>query len=199
MPTSSLNDVFRVAARLNVPVTGDFVNVFHYKLTGGVDLDDEDVADDLTAIIDMLYSKFYGMISSDAAFVDINIFNVTQDRPLGSYAWPTMVNGARTGDMLPPQVAAFVRGITGYSRNWARKFFGPIGETDNLNEGYIAPASMPLLVTAAAEWVVSTAIVLNTWYPVVYHARTGQWRELVSALVTNVWATIRRRRAGRGA
>lgn len=194
------NDILRVAARLNVPVVGDFVNVFHYRQTDIGLPSEATVLADFAEIMEALYSTVVAGISAEAEFVDINVFNITQDRPMGSIAWPTLTAGGAAGDMLPAQAAAFVRATTGFSRNWAKKFIGPCSEGSSTPQGFVAAALVALLEAFAAEWITTaTPTPTNTYESVVYHRSADTWRVLTSGIVTNVWATIRRRRVGVGA
>jgi len=192
------SDILRIAARLNYVGIGDFVNVYHYRLTTAGFVTDAMVVDDLAEIMDALYATISPSISDYANFVDVNIFNVTQDRPLGSTAWPTMTSGEASGDVLPSQVAAFVRATTGYSRNWARKFLGPFLEASNTSDGRVYSTLLGRLASFLAEWLVTTADTYGDYLPVVYHSKTSTWKVLIDGVVRNVWATVRRRRVGRG-
>lgn len=199
MPVAQ-DDILRIAARLNVPLTGDFVNVFHYKQLAAVAISDAVTLSNVATMIDELYQTVNAGISTEANYVDINVFDVTQDRPIGSVAWPTLSSGAAAGDMLPAQTAAFVRAATGFSRNWAKKFIGPCSEGSSTPQGFVATALSTLLTAFAAEWISGANGDPSANYePVVYHRSADLWRPLKTGIVTNVWATIRRRRAGTGA
>lgn len=199
MPTEQ-NDILRVAARLSIADVGDFVNVFHYRQTGATPVSDQDTLEDMGIAMDDIYTPLAARQAVTVTYEDVNAFNVTQGRPLGTIDWPVLTSGGSGTDPLPAQVAAFVRGTTGYSRNWARKFFGPFNEQDSTGNGFIASALLTALGDAAANWISGP---LSGWIgqyvPVVLDADAGQWRQVIEAIISNVWATVRRRRAGRGA
>lgn len=194
-----LNDIFRVAARMNQPSVGDFVNVYHFKLTNLVNGSDFEVTDDLTKMVDKMYSFISSAMPDGMTFADINVFNVTQNKPLGSYPWNTQVAGGQAADELAAQTAAFIRGTTGFSRNWARKFIGPFTENSNYPGGLIGTPLMNALTNFGAEWLSTTyAGLTNDFAPVVRYAYAGTWEQITGIVLTNIWATIRRRRVGRG-
>jgi hypothetical protein len=192
------DDILRVAARMNYVGIGDFVNVFHFRCNTSPFVTDGYALVDMALVMDALYDTIAPSLSDYANFVDVNVFNVTQDRPLGSTAWPTQTTGEASGDVLPSQCAAFVRATTGYSRNWARKFLGPFLEASNTSDGRVYSTLLTRLANFLAEWLVSTAVTTGTYTPVVYHSKTSTWKALVDGVVRNVWATVRRRRVGRG-
>jgi len=192
--STNVLDILRVAARLNVPTIGDFVNVYHFRYGGASPQSDEDTLTDMQLRIDKLYSVCNDFFSPDADYVDINVFNFTQSRPLGSVPFSTLVSGNASGDLLPPQTAAFVRGLTGYSRNWAKKFIGPTVEGYSDSNGSIGATGVTQLNNYSAEWLSSTATQIGTWAPVVFHHAGNVWRIITSTEFNNFWATMRRRK-----
>jgi len=198
MPTNP-QDILRVAARSSIAGVGDFVNVYHYRYKGAGVYADLATTTDLVLEMDALYTTIVSKINSNCLFQDVNVYNVTQFRPLGTFPWPVLVAGASGGDPLPAQVAAFVRGLSGYSRNWAKKFIGPLSEGDNTPTGTLSSNLLADLVNFGIEWVTPALPGFNTIFePVVYHKQFDLWRVLTSSVVTNLWATVRRRRVNRG-
>jgi len=198
--TVSMGDKLRIAARLNNSEHGDCTNVFHVQFEGAAPVADTVAVDACAAWMEEVYGPIKNNIVDNYDFEDINVFNVTQGRPLGVVAWPTFVKGGDTGgEMMAPQVAAFVRGTTGYSRNWAKKFFGGLGEAVCTDTGFLSSAFMANLATLGAAWVAGyTTVPGSELGPVVYHLSAAQWRTITEVVIRNVWSTIRTRRAGRG-
>jgi len=193
------NDILRVAARASIAGVGDFVNVFHYRYTGAGAYADLATVTDLALEMDTLYTILAPRISNLCLYQDVNVYNATQFRPLGVVPFPVLVAGGSGGDPLPAQVAGFVRGLSGYSRNWARKFIGPIGEADNTPTGVLSATLLGALVSFGAEWVFPALPGFSSIFtPVVYHSKFDLWRPLTSAVISNLWATVRRRRVNRG-
>src|SRR5512134_167816 len=193
MPTVD-GDIFRVAARMNQSGSGDFVNVYHYRVETVVQAADFYALQDFSDIMDRLYTQIYTAMPDGMTFEDVNVFNVTQNRPLGSLAFPVLTAGSQATDDLPPQCAAFVRGLTGYSRNWARKFIGPLCENQNQPGGLIGTSMISALTNYGANWLdPSLATPVNTYVPVVRYAVGGNWQAITAIVLSNIWATMRRR------
>lgn len=193
-------DIIRVATKL-VDILGfQVVNVWHFKC----DLitppsTDALVMADLAARMELIYTEILTDLHNSLTFLDINFFNVTQDAPMGTLFWPTLTTGGAGGDPMPSQAAAMVRAETGKSRNWARKFFGTFGEGTNTSLGLIVAGAVTHLVNLGAVWITPYAGVVGTYIPVVWYNKDAEWRSLTRGIVRNVWSTVRRRRAGRGA
>jgi len=196
-----LNDILRVAARMHHALHGDLVNVYHLRVEDIASMDDSIALDACAEWIETLYTTVVSHMAQAWTFEDINVFDVTQDRPLGSAAWPTLVDGGdEYNDTQPPQVAALVRATTGYSRNWARKFLGGFSEARNTAQGFLDSTLVTALGNFALAWI--TPLVeaeAYTLQPVVWHKGASLWRPLVEGVVRNVWSTVRTRRTGRGA
>lgn len=193
------NDILRVAARMHLGTHGDLVNVYHFRKSDATPQTDGETRVDLSLWIDELYDEIDNYLSVDLDFIDINYFNVTQDRPLGSGLWPTLVAGTRTGHPLPAQLAVFLQGNTGYSRNWARKFIGGFSENENSATGFLEALLLSAMAGFAARWLSGpVAAMTGDWDPVVFHYDLNDYREIIEVIIRNVWSTVRRRRAGRG-
>lgn len=194
-------DILRVACRMHHATHGDLVNVFHYRSTSAAPVDDSDVLGDMAAYMDTLYKTIDQDMHKDWTFEDVNVFDVTQNRPLGVAAWPTLVAGGdEYNDCQPSQVAALVRGTTGYSRNWARKFIGGLTEARNTSGGFVDSTTMTDLAAFAAAWIAGgLGSGGETFEPVVWHKAASMWRPITEAVIRNVWSTVRTRRTGRGA
>jgi len=197
--TVQYGDILRVSTRLNVSDTGDVVNVFHYNYLGEGPAPDYQVLGQLAAVMDVLYQTFDQFVTERAVYVDVNVFDVTQARPLGSDPWPTLEYGLAIGDMLPMQTASFVRGLSGYSRNWARKFLGPFAEGANSSNGSVSSTLLGAMGEFGAEWIHGTSLYAEHYEAIVRYKKAETWKPLIAFVVTDVWATVRRRRAGRGA
>jgi hypothetical protein len=194
-----LNDILRVATRIKDYQGEDVVNVWHVRSDSVTPVDEAAAMVELGEYMELIYGCFDNHIDDNAHFYDINVFNVTQNSPMGSTAWPTFTNGSGTGDVLPAQTACLIRGTTGKSRNWARKFLGPFTESMNTDEGRINGTLVTELIAAGVAWLAGYTGSFGDWVPVVWHHKDSVWRTLVSVVVRDIWSTIRRRRIGRGA
>lgn len=198
MPTNP-QDILRVAATMNQLAIGDFVNVFHYRYDSVGTLSDTATGEDMSHLMDEMYAELTSSMPDGLNFIDVNVFNVTQSRPYGGFVWPTLTTGGQAAEELPAQIAGFVRGLSGFSRNWARKFVGPFCENLNIAGGTIAPGLVTALTNWAVDWMSADPLtIVGAYTPVVRYAAGGIWAPITSIVVSNIWATLRRRRIGRG-
>jgi hypothetical protein len=193
-------DILRVAARLNGAAHGDITNVWHVRFNGPGPITDAVAVSACVNYMEDVYTPVKSNITDNYDFEDVNVFNVTQDKPAGVAAWSTLVKGGDTGgETMPPQVAAFVRGTTGYSRNWAKKFIGGLGEAVCNDAGFVSDTFLANLAALGVAWLTGYSFATdNTLTPVVYHLSGATWRDIVEVVVRNVWSTVRTRRTGRG-
>lgn len=196
--TVNTGDIIRVAARLKDQDNQDVVNVWHVVSHTLTPVTDANAMSDVADYMEEIYDEVRPHIHSGADFYDINFFNVTQDHPMGSVPWPTLTVGAGSGDPLPSQVSAMIRGTTGQSRNWARKFFGPYSETSNTDNGLIVSTVQAELVAAGVAWLAGHTGTHIIVAPVVWNKKIGAWYAVTAAIVRDIWSTVRRRRKGRG-
>lgn len=199
---TNVGDILRVSAIMKNVDSGMVANVFHLRLASvsSGPISDEDTKIDVAAYLNGLYSPMNNLIANDIRYDTINVFNITQDRPYGNQPWPTLVQGTNTDELLPSTVAAFVQGNTGFSRCWARKFISGFTTASNTSNGFIEPATLTALAGWGSRWVAGyTSLANSTYWPVVYRSVVALWVPVVEVIVKDVWATIRRRRANRGA
>jgi hypothetical protein len=197
-----LSDVLRVTAIMKEEDAGIQANVYLVRIHSitGAGIADATVLADMADYLDGMYDNIDTLMSNRVDFYQVNVFNVTQDRPLGNTSWPTLTHGNEGANILPTQVAAFIQGNTGYSRCWARKFVGGFTETHNESGGIIAAALIAALVNMASDWLAGwTGTGGDTYEPVVYSSKFGLYRVVAEAVIREIWATIRRRRIGKGA
>jgi hypothetical protein len=190
-----IGDKIRVAARTTLSGVGDFVNVYHFLLDTGILPSDNQVLLDVADIMDALYDVVKDFFPTNLSFVDVNAFDVTQNRPLGSTPWPNLTAGTNNAETLPGQLCTFIRGTTGFSRNWAKKFIGPLTEQWNGGDGFITNAALAKMVLFGAEWLLSTATPIGTYVPIVHYATTNTWQPITDTVFDNRFAVQRRRRA----
>lgn len=193
-------DIIRVAPRLSKPGTGDFVNVYFFEVTAPVTDTDGDILASLATLMDTMYNSFLSSIHTSVNFEDINLFNETQSIPYGNVPWPTLTSGTGgSSDSLPGQVALFMRGLSGFSKSWARKFIGPFVEATNGLDGTIASGLMTQAAAFGALWLAGATAPSSTFMrPVFFATRATVWRPIIEIAISNVWATFRTRRVGRG-
>lgn len=199
---TELNDILRVTALMQNVTSGALANVFLVKVTTKTSspLSDAQTLLDMGQYMDDLYSNINAAMDNETAFDVVNVFNVTQDRPLGNTAWPVLTMGLHADQPLPSQCACFLQGNTGFSKSWARKFLGAFTEAHCGATGKIENTLLSQLLNFAADWLLGyTSAGSDVYTPVVYSSKVMLYRTIIEVVIRNIWATIRRRRIGRGA
>lgn len=197
-----VGDILRVSAIMENADSGMVANVFTVEVLAlpGSSISDSTAKTDLAAYMNGLYSPLNGRIANDIFYRTINVFHITEDRPLGNVAWPSLTQGTNADEILPSTVAAFIQGNTGYSRTWARKFLGGFTVSSNTSNGFIEPTALTDLASWGARWVAGYTSGAGSQYgPVVWRSNMAAYVPVSEIIVRDVWATIRRRRAYRGA
>jgi hypothetical protein len=195
------NDIIRVACGFRHSTGGQQVNVYHLRVTDpGDPVDDDAILEDIVDYFDNLYGVINTDVSNKVAYTEIGLFNESQMYSYAPYLWPTRTTGAATGsDSLPPQVAAFVRGTTGYSRNWMKKWLPTFGEETTQGDGKFNTTTMGHLTTFAGnftdQFTVGNAGIAEF---VVWHKDTMGFHKVTGARVSDIPGTMQRRKPGRG-
>jgi hypothetical protein len=178
----------------------DVQNVFTASMSSGVGMPNEDAMDDLAAWVDDLYDVVDDIMPTQLVFVDIDFYNLTNDTPMGTLAWPTMTTGqAASNEIAASGVAAVITAFTSIVRVHGRKFFGPIVET-LIDEGYLGTTVMTGMATVITKWI--TPFVGGTsgetWTPGVWRRATSGFAAFRDAVVRNIPGYQRRRKANVG-
>jgi hypothetical protein len=144
------DDVVRVTCSFVYDDASVIQNVFYYQNMGSSAVDDADVLTDLVGEIDGYYGALTSTWSSRMVPRDLILHNVTQDVPIGSSPWPTLVDGQSALESLPLQCAPLVSFQTGITKAVGRKYLPPVDEAHNAHGGALAA---PLLADMLA-WAV---------------------------------------------
>lgn len=198
MPTVNGNCI-RVAARQLLNGTDEIVNVFHFTVSVAGTNGDQGILDEAAAKLSNAWVELAGILPNDLAPNIVDVYNVTQDYPLGSTAWEgAYTGGTSSGEYLPPQVSLLVLWNTSVKRVQGKTYLGPIVETVHADGVFTGTA-----ITAASDWAGQmrdvVALVDDTELALcVYSSAGGNQRAIVSRRVVSIPATLRRRRPGRG-
>lgn len=198
MPTGSL-DILRVAARQLVDGTDEVVNVFHFQVltpgTGG----DQAVLDEIGAHMSNAWVEIAAHQPNNLTPNIIDVYNVTDDYPLGQVPWEgAYTGGSSGGEYLPLQVALLVLWSTATKRVQGKTYLGPFAEGDNADGSFVGAT-----VTAVANWctaMLDPIPLVDDWglQLGVYSKGAGVIRPIVTRRIVTNPATLRRRRRGRG-
>lgn len=199
MADSNDGDVIRGIAKCYGPDEQVVANVFHWQL----ELTTTPVPDDtvMTAIqsrLDTMYTLLEDYISEDVVSDNIDFYNVTQDRPMGTKNWPGFGGGLATAEHLPAGVAALIEASTGTKRCYGRKYVGVFTEADH-GDGEWTSGLLTALAVWAGNWVSNVTV---STYGVAW---SGVWRrvqetfvKILSSTVKSLCSYQRRRKPGRG-
>lgn len=198
MATVAPGDVLRLTAKQSY-IVGDVQNVYHFKHDGDSSLDSAPVVAGLRTFIDDAYAEL-NAVTADGLFYDtINIFNLTQDEPLGEYSWPTLTQGAESAtDAYTTQAAALVKFLTEVARSQGRKYIAGLVEGQVSTGGVISTALQTALGNFATELFTFPIVGGQEFILGNYNAALARFAEWSSAVIADRLATQRRRRAGTG-
>jgi len=196
----TVGDIIRVAARQSWDVTEDVVNVFHFNIvavpspnTAAALLEDigehlstawAEIAPDLTNLLDP---------------VDISVFNVSDDAPIGVGSWGAgYVGGTGSGEAMPPADALLILNSTGVKRRIGRIYLG--GTLESQQAGGVWTAGMVADAGAFNAALTDLTTLSNgTQVQYIVYSRSGGVGSLVvSSRVVRQTAYQLRRKRGRG-
>lgn len=144
----------------------------------------------------------YNIINNDLSNLwetdTIETYNVTQDRPMTETSWPTHLTGTQVDRPMPNQMASLVTFPTETKRSLGKKFIAGLTDANNRAGGKLSSPFQVLLASWAANILAGPG-------PTNWIGDPGNWSILysrfapwVSAIVEELQATQRRRKAGVG-
>jgi hypothetical protein len=194
---ADLGDVVRVTAKMSwASGASQIQNVYHIKvLTGGNT--DALVHSEIADALDDAYTELLGSIPDVIDFDTIETFNITQDAPMVEDAWPTLTEGAVSGESLPAQCAPLVLFNTATARSQGRKFLPFVLESGQ-SGGSLSAGVLEDMANYAAALIGD--IVGTSWSGKFgnYNDDLVRFAPWVSALVKDIVRTQRRRVFGVG-
>lgn len=156
---SNPTDIIRATVQMQGSSPDLALNVFHAIVTGVGPFDDNNMLNAVVSWIGNVYQPMRIQMSQTWSFVGIDVYNVTQDYPIGFAAAPAAWNApASRGpvEVCPPGTAYFVSARTSRKRTYGRKFLPGIPETVNVN-GRITGAALTALLSFAVNYVAQYA------------------------------------------
>lgn len=193
-----MSDVMRVIAKMSVD-EGDIINVYHSLVTiGVVGVSDAEIVTGLSNAVDYCYDLIKAFYSEDLDFDTIEVWNVSQDRPMGEVEWPTLTNGTGTGDLAPLQVAPLILFGTDVARSQGRKYL-PAPLESVLNTKGTLTSTFQAAMAAFGAALLPTVNVGEWEYGFGnYNYDLADFRKWTTAIVRDVARTQRRRVLGVG-
>ena len=192
-------DILRFAARQKYGPADEVVNVYHFEVGDDGTETDAAIINGVIATIDAAYVTIESYLPTGLEPNVYDVYNVTQDAPLGQHPWTGGYSGGTaTGEVLPSTVAALIILPTAVKRMQGRVYLGPLSEASQ-NDSVLVSGAQTALTNFGdgllTEWVGSNA---GLAYYVVYSRTQGIAVRPNSFRVSALLASMRSRRLGRG-
>jgi hypothetical protein len=160
------------------------------------------------ALAGQIEAEYLAILSTTCVFTGVSVQNCDPTGiPRGdavTYEYPAPQLGLSVGDQMPGYVAgliSFQSGAAGRSKR-GRFYAWPMGETDNDITGVPTPAYLVKLNALAQKLRQGLTVGLNPdttgLVPVLYSRKLRSYTGIASAVARPEWATLRRRKIGRG-
>jgi hypothetical protein len=192
-------DIIRVAARQLMNDVDEIVNVFHFAVIVAGAGGDAGVLAEVGEKISLAWEDIDTQLINVLEPNIIDVFNVTQDYPLGSTAWGGGYSGGTNGGSpLPNQDAILVLWNTATKRVQGKTYIGGLHE-GTLDGGLFNGACVTAVTAWAAQLFDPTPVNDDVSLQLIVWSRQSfQAHSIVSQRVTSNPATQRSRRRGRG-
>lgn len=198
--TVAMGDILRVAARQEWGGREDVVNVLHYEVftapTGGAEAD---VLEDLADGLSLSYQTIEARLSDDLLPVDISVFNVTQDAPVGVTTWTIdYAGGTGTGENAPLFCSAMILYPTSVKRRIGRIYVGGLTEATIAGNTFASGVNASMLTFGTVLMSLSGGPNLGVYRYGVYSRSNGTFTVPSTVRVAPLVAITSRRKSGRG-
>jgi hypothetical protein len=193
------NDILRVSCRQTYLGTNEVVNVFHFVCLTNLAADDQETGEDLAAQMSLAYAELGNTIADDTKPNVIDIYNVTQDYPLGSFNWTSeWEGGTGIGEPAPTGVCALILWNTNTKRMQGKTYIGVL--TEGGITGGLLSGSTTTAVGNFADVLMGpiTGDSGSTYQFEVYSPTNGIVRHPIGYRIPTEPAYQRRRKRGRG-
>jgi len=194
------DDILRIAVRHTFRDIDDMVNVYHVRLeTVPTPNTNAALLADVSEYIREAYAEVQAHLQNDLDPVDITVFNVSNDAPVGVTSFGgTYAGGTGSGEVLPLATCALALLSTGVKRVQGRIYLSGMGE------GELADSLWDLTFVAAYEAMVDRLLLqspftnLSAFAYGVYSRSSGLLRDVTATRIQRIPAFQRRRKPGRG-
>lgn len=193
-----IGDVIEASARAEFNGVDDIVNVFEFDLITPTPVSDENTVSDIISILEAFYTIWLSAQSILVLYRDIRLRNKTQDTVLGTFPWPTLVDGENVNDALPPGVCGLLNFNTDQPRVTPRKYMGGLTTASMDADGSFTPGLVGTLVSLS-DFLLSAQVEANgDWVYGTKDPDSVFFNFPISGVVTDIPAYQRRRKQGRG-
>lgn len=124
-------DIIRVSCRHAFNATEDNVNVFHFGIAAAPTPNtDAALLADIAEHMGVAYTDLESHRNTQTSAVDITVYHVTDDRPVGVTAWGVgYTGGTGSGESMPHADCALLLIPTGVKRTQGRVYLSPFSES----------------------------------------------------------------------
>jgi hypothetical protein len=197
MPDNNIGDVIRMTAKMTYGLNDDDIqNVYHGQVFGS-DVSDDDLHEAIMTFLEGAYTQLLPDMTDEITFAALETWNITQDRPIKETAWATLTYGGNSTTSYVSTSAPLVLFNTNTARSQGRKFLPPVteaGVTDGILSGTVTGHMVDFAAAILANILeVDVGLVMGNW-----SGTLARFAPFVGAVVSDILATQRRRRRGRG-
>jgi len=197
----SVNDVLRVVAKMNLNDADDVqaaYNVVVGDMGTGTELDFIDLT---TEWVNDIYSGLVDNLPDNLHFDSIEMFNITDNEPIGTFDWPTLTSGSSGAQHMPNSDTCYMFGRTQVPKCRGAKYMPGMTETAH-NDGLWDTAFLASYANSLSNWItVAEDVVLDqVLIPVVQRTIGAPTlvENFVGGVVRAVVQPLLRRKIGRG-
>lgn len=195
----SAGDVLRCTCRCSFDITEDIINVLHLEVvTAPTPNDDASLLADLSELLGTNYTAIQAEQSTSLDAVDITVYNITDDRPIGVTSWATYTGGTSGGEALPPTDALLVLLDTGVKRRQGRIYFGGFTEAQQNAGIWVAGVRTDAAVLAYEMTQPQVLGQLGQYNLIVWSPTDGDAYPITTIRAQPIVAVQKRRKRGRG-
>jgi hypothetical protein len=192
------NDVIRIAVKMKNDLNDDVVNVYHAFYSGLASETDAALLGAIHSWLLGVYELYEIYMSDSITFVTCEVYNVTQDYPVGETGLGTFNQGQQTGEPLTAQLAPLSVFGTTVKKSTGKKFW-PITTDERVSDGNTLNSEI-IDTLAIISGILLTDPVFGDGYLSMgnYRPLTGQFIIWKNFVVRPGLYTQRRRRLGAG-
>ena len=191
-------NILRVVAHLSYQ-DEPILNVYHVRYGGTTTIANSAVVTQAAAWLNTAYTYLVPYMPTDLEFDYVEVWNITQDAPVGNTTWPTLTAGTdSTNDAYATQCAALVRFGTDVARSQGRKFIGVLTEGAVQAGGQLQTAILVPLSYFATHIVEGFTYSFEEFNPGNWNPTLSRFASWITAIITDRVCTQRRRRIGIG-
>lgn len=196
-------DILKAVVTIDLPLDVKAQNVFYYKAEFGVDYSNSQVLSAIVTAVEDFYDQVEGSIVTAVALSDVIVSKWVWDAVDGWITGAAVGQSALTdifasaGEMLPHAVAAIISGATADPKVNSRKSIAGFDEAAQ-EDSEVSAGSLVELALAATSWITNQIISGSDQLAPGVPGAGGVWQDLLSASVSSILGSQRRRKPGVG-